>query len=145
MAKFDFKKRVQCVAQHCVASRLRKLNRVVTNLYNAELAALGMTASQFNILTALANLQPTSPAQIGGVLHLEKSSLSRNLKLMRRNGWIGSDGRARNLQVRISAKGEGLYARAFPCWERAQNQCHELLGLEMTENLHAATEALPTA
>ncbi len=131
-----------CVAQHCIASRLRRLNRVVTNIYNAELTALGITASQFNILTALANMQPTSAAEISRVLHLEKSSLSRNLELMRRNGWIESKAQARLVQLWISAKGEVIYSKAFPSWERAQNKCHELFGPEITKNLQSASENL---
>jgi DNA-binding MarR family transcriptional regulator len=143
MGRADFKKMANCVARDCIASRLRKLNRVVTSIYNAELTALGITASQFNILTALANMQPTSAAQISRALHLEKSSLSRNLELMRRNGWIKSEGQARISQLRVSANGESVYTKAFPCWERAQNKCHQILKPEITENLQFAGGILP--
>jgi DNA-binding MarR family transcriptional regulator len=102
------------VAQYCVATRLRKLNRIVTNIYNAEFTAVGVTASQFNILTALAHFQSTSAVTIGKVLSLEKSSLSRNLKLMRRHGWIESEGDSRITEIRISAKGKNIYAKAIP-------------------------------
>jgi DNA-binding MarR family transcriptional regulator len=123
------------------AVRLRKLNRVVTNIYNAEFAALGVTASQFNILTALARFRSTSAVTIGRILSLEKSSLSRNLKLMRRHGWIESEGDSRMTEIRISAKGERVYAKALPAWECAQSKCERLLGPEFTERLRSAAEA----
>lgn len=129
------------MAQYCVATRLRKLNRIVTNIYNAEFTAVGVTASQFNILTALAHFQSTSAVTIGKVLSLEKSSLSRNLKLMRRHGWIESEGDSRMTEIRISAKGKNIYAKAIPGWERAQSKCQRLLGAEFTEGLRLAAEA----
>lgn len=141
MRKLDIKKQAEGVGRQCVASRLRKLSRLVNGIYNAELTAAGLTISQFNILTALAKLQPTTPAQISRVLRLEKSSLSRNLELMRRNGWIETEGDVRISQLSISAKGERAYARALPGWERAQDKCQKILGPEIAEKLQAAAEA----
>jgi DNA-binding MarR family transcriptional regulator len=136
----DIKAEAERVAQCCVATRLRKLNRIVTNIYNAEFAAVGLTASQFNILTALAHFRSTSAVTVGKVLSLEKSSLSRNLKLMRRHGWIDNEGDSRMAEIRISAQGENVYAKAIPGWERAQRKCRKLLGAEFAEGLKLAAE-----
>src|SRR6266511_1755305 len=63
-------------------------------------------------------------------LHLEKSTLSRDLARMRERGWVaespGDDGRSSLL--RVTAHGEKLLQRAFPAWRQAQQQAAELLG-----------------
>jgi DNA-binding MarR family transcriptional regulator len=141
----DVKGMAKHVAQHCVATRLRVLNRDVTNIYNGELKKLGITVSQFNILTALACMQPASSMQIGKILHLEKSSLCRNLDLMQRNGWIKGENQGRSLQLRTTEEGESIYAQAYPCWEQAQNECRKMLGSQIAENLQSLMMTLPDA
>jgi DNA-binding MarR family transcriptional regulator len=54
------------------------LNRVVTNLYNEALHALGLKVSQMNTLLAAAKMGIAQPAEICGRLHLDVSTLSRN-------------------------------------------------------------------
>ena len=43
------------VERECVAFRIRKLNRLVTAIYDDALAEAGLKTSQFTILVALAN------------------------------------------------------------------------------------------
>jgi DNA-binding MarR family transcriptional regulator len=56
------------------------------------------------------------------VLAFDKTTLSRNLGLLRRNGWIEpatADGRGEHL--RLTKDGTKLLAVARPGWRRAQN------------------------
>ena len=136
------KKQADHVEQHCVGSSLRQLNRVISSLFNAELAAVGLTGSQFNIMTALAKMQTASPAKVAKVLHLEKSSLSRNVERMRRNGWLQSGGSPRAVQLSLTAAGENVYASAFPCWERAQKASRKLIGSEAAGHLRTVLQSM---
>ena len=45
---------VDVIAKTCIAVRLRSLNRVVTNIYDAALRPLGLKISQLNILVVTA-------------------------------------------------------------------------------------------
>jgi DNA-binding MarR family transcriptional regulator len=116
------------VAGQCIALRVRALNRLITNVYNARLSGTGVTISQFSILTAIIKSQPVGPAKIGAILHLEKSTLSRNLDLMRRRGWIDLAGTRRAQRISLTRGGAETYARAFPQWQAAQDEVSRMVG-----------------
>jgi DNA-binding MarR family transcriptional regulator len=125
-------KQVDRIAASCIAVRLRLLNRVVTNLYDAALRPLGLKVSQLNVLVVAAKLGVARPAQVCELLHLDLSTLSRNVERMmaKPKGWLETvpeeDARAR--PFRLTDRGRKLLERAIPAWEKAQKQAAELLG-----------------
>ena len=125
------------IAEQCLAGRLRLLNRVVTNLYDEALRPLGMKTSQLNILVAVGHQGLTRPADICERLHLDTSTLSRNVERMKAKGWLevvgDVDGRAQ--PFRLTAKGHRLVERAKPEWEKAQKQVRTLLGNETVQTI----------
>jgi DNA-binding MarR family transcriptional regulator len=118
------------VADECAASRLRALNRLISSLYNEALGPSGLTISQFSILTAIIKMEPVSPSRIGSVLGLEKSTLSRNLKLLLRNRWIERHASGRKLRIAITRAGKQVYGKGVPHWEAAQRKALAILGAE---------------
>lgn len=125
-------KHVDRIAASCIAVRLRLLNRVVTNLYDEALRPLGLKVSQMNILVVTAKLGLARPAQVSELLHLDLSTLSRNVdRMMAANkGWLETvpEEDARTQPFRLTDKGQKLLERAIPAWEKAQKQAAELLG-----------------
>src|SRR5262249_39515805 len=91
---------------------------------------LGLRVGQFGLLTAVSGNWATRPAELCRRLHIDKSTLSRDLDLMRRNGWLeilpGPD--ARSQELRVTPEGADLLRRATPAWEEAQTKASELLG-----------------
>jgi DNA-binding MarR family transcriptional regulator len=134
--------RAERVADTCYVVRLRAFNRVISRLYNEALSAGGLTISQFNILTAIVKREPVAPAWICAVLHLEKSTLSRNIELMRRNGWISTESEGRALLISMTDQGRRLYENALPLWERAQRKARELAGEEIFRRINSAVRSL---
>ncbi len=128
---------IDTIARECIAVRIRLLNRVVTKIYDDALRRLGLKASQVNILVAAWKLGLASPLRVCDVLHLDPSTLSRNVERMRARGWLevvpGDDARAQ--PFRLTDKGRKLLDRAVPHWRRAQEQVEELLGDDMVERL----------
>jgi DNA-binding MarR family transcriptional regulator len=127
-------------AKTCIAGRLRLVNRVVSGLYDDALRPLGLKISQGNILIVTARLGVAQPGQVCEMLQLDLSTLSRNVELMRKNGWIedvpGDDARSR--PFRLTDKGRTLIESALPAWEQAQEQARELLGDEFVRQLNRA-------
>jgi DNA-binding MarR family transcriptional regulator len=123
---------VDTIAKTCIAVRLRLLNRVVTNLYDEALRPLGLKVSQLNILIVTAKLGVARPTKVCDLLHLDTSTLSRNVERMRTHGWLEvvPDEDARSQPFRLTAQGKRLIDKAAPAWERAQQQATELLGGE---------------
>jgi DNA-binding MarR family transcriptional regulator len=95
---------------------------VITNLYDAVLKPFGITVNQTTILAMLTLVGKARPGEIGRQLHVEKSTISRNLERMRKNGWIavatGNGGPAR--VVTVTPAGRELLAALCPEWEKAQ-------------------------
>src|SRR5919202_254207 len=123
-------KQVDRVAGSCIAVRLRLLNRVVTNLYDEALRSLGLKVSQLNVLVVAAKLGVARPAQVCELLHLDISTLSRNVDRMMAKGWLETvpEEDARTQPFRLTEQGRRLLERAIPAWEKAQEQAAELLG-----------------
>ena len=123
-------KQVDRIAASCIAVRLRLLNRVVTNLYDEALRPLGLKISQMNVLVVAARLGVARPAQVSELLHLDLSTLSRNVDRMMAKGWLETvaEEDARTQPFRLTDRGWRLLERAFPAWEKAQQQAAELLG-----------------
>jgi DNA-binding MarR family transcriptional regulator len=121
---------VETISGTCVAVRLRKLNRSVTNLYDDALRPLGLRVSQLNILIVTARLGVVRPSEICDLLDLDASTLSRNVERMRANGWmeVVSDEDARAQPLRLTSNGKRLIESAFPAWKAAQAQAAKLLG-----------------
>src|SRR5262245_39206128 len=113
---------IDTIARECIAVRLRLLNRVVTNFYDDALRPLGLKASQLNILIVTAKLGLARPAQICAILHLDPSTLSRNVERMRTHGWLEvvPEEDARAQPFRLTAQGKRLIEKAVPAWEQAQ-------------------------
>ncbi|MGE5304457.1 MAG: MarR family winged helix-turn-helix transcriptional regulator [Alphaproteobacteria bacterium] len=121
---------VQMIAEQCIAVRLRMLSRGVTRIYNRALRPYGITVGQMNILVAVSCLGEAMQQEICRALHLEKSTLSRDVGRLRNQGWVeeirGAHGRRASL--RITPAGRALLEKATPAWQRAQEQATALLG-----------------
>jgi DNA-binding MarR family transcriptional regulator len=111
------------MASECLAVRARRMNRLITRIYDDALRPFGLTIAQGNLLVAIGNLGPTTAAVIGRRLDLEKSTVSRNLKLLADKGWI-----TRGRDIELTAGGRKLIERTFPVWEAAQDEVKARLG-----------------
>src|SRR3954468_7778711 len=95
---------VDQIAGECIAVRMRMLNRVITNIYDDALRPLGLKVSQMNILVAAAKMGTARPLEVCEYLHLDVSTLSRNVDRMKDRGWLevvpdDEDGRSQPFQL----------------------------------------------
>ena len=117
------------MASDCIAVRVRIINRVVTALYDEAFRPHGLRVSQANILVAVARMGGARPADICRRLRLEKSTLSRDVEIMKATaGWS----RTRRPGPESGAPahpGRPGPPRPFrPAWESAQAQARRLIG-----------------
>lgn len=119
------------LASECLMGRIRMLNRVLTGIFDSELRPFGIKANQFNLLVVIAKLGPIRRADIGRYIHVDPSTLTRNLKVMTANRWIEEivvDDDERGLPVRATEGGLSLLESIEPSWRRAQEAARKLLG-----------------
>ena len=128
------------VARECVAVRLRILNRVITNIYDDALRSLDLKVSQMNILVAAAKMGTARPTDVCEHLHLDDSTLSRNVERMKARGWLevvpDEDGRSQ--PFRLTPQGRKLLEKAVPAWMAAQQQVKKVVGNGFVEQLSQA-------
>ena len=137
------------IAGECLAVRMRMLGRVVTSLYDDALRPFGVTAGQINVLVTVNMLtgeEAGSPTQstVGQMLAMEKSTLSRNVERLVRDGLLtsnaGDDARSRWLGV--TAKGNRMIERILPAWEQAQARAQDVLGRDGEQALYQSADKL---
>jgi len=95
----------------------------VTQRYDAALRPFGLRATQLPILTAAATGDGVPVAALADSLGMERTTLLRNVRpLIRRH--LVDVRRAvghRHDELRATAKGRALLARAYPAWRRVQD------------------------
>jgi DNA-binding MarR family transcriptional regulator len=108
----------------CACASARQVARVLTQLYDHQLRQSGLEAPQFGLLMTLDQQGPCSQADLGRRYALDKTTVSRNLKVLERRKWIeasvGDDRRER--QFRLTVAGRSRLAQAKPEWRKAQTQ-----------------------
>jgi DNA-binding MarR family transcriptional regulator len=117
------------VARNCACSAARKLSRSLTREYDRAMKSSGLKSTQFIILVAVSLGENAQIGTLAQHLGLERTTLTRNLALLERDGLIkttqGSDGRARIISV--SAKGRAAVRSALPLWSKAQESMSDVL------------------
>jgi len=126
---------VKEMGANCLAMRIRRLNRVVTSIYEDHMHEFPVTASQVNILVATAHFGIARPKDVCEVLEMDVSTLSRNLERMKDRDWIeivpdAEDARAQ--PFRITSGGRRLLQELYPCWKDAQREVEQTLGQTLT-------------
>jgi DNA-binding MarR family transcriptional regulator len=110
------------IAQDCMASRVRRLERALTRIYDDALRPHGLTGSQLSMLVAIQLHGQTTAAVVGRRLDLEKSTVSRNLARLAAAGLVdASDG------LRITGRGAAAIAACHPAWRQAQRKARQAL------------------
>ena len=114
----------------CMCGSIRRTSRALTQLYEQTLRPLGLRATQFTILQVLARAGEVSQGQLGEILAMDSTSLTRTLKIMIQQSWVaerpGRDRRERRL--RLSKAGEAQMKRALPAWDKIQSRLRREMG-----------------
>jgi len=122
----------------------RRTSRALTQHYEQALRPLGLRATQFTILQALARAGEVSQGQLGEMLAIDSTTLTRTLAIMIREGWIaersGQDRRERWL--RLTRGGKALLDRALPVWEKVQSGLRRLVGEQSWKDLIQRTNQM---
>jgi len=124
----------------CAGANLRRAARVATQVYDDAIRPTGMRGTQFSLLQAL-NIAPLlSQKQLGELLGLDSTTLTRTLSTLRRKGWIRSQPGAdrRELRLSLTTAGKGEFQRVRPYWESAQKRLKQALGTNWNQVIDAA-------
>ena len=134
----------ETISASCLAARIRLLHRTVTGIFDEALRPLGLTDAQLTILVMVANRGPVSPGAVARHLNMEKSTISRNIARMDKNGWLRvADGESgREQQLTLTPKGKTLLVKAFPVWTEAQTKTKAVLGQRGAESVRSLGQGI---
>ena len=125
---------------YCPCAKVKKLDRILTRGQDAVLSASGLTASQFSTLRLLERVGPIVITEFAKLMAMDRSSLSRNLKIMDKAGWLTLTPYPRDIRNRlitITAKGTRLHHKAKKDWEMEQRFLLKAVGQRKLLELNA--------
>src|SRR4051794_12269858 len=104
---------------NCVCFNLRRVARVVTQFFDAEMRQLGFRSTQGAVLSALHITGPSNMAELSEVLGMERTTLLRNLRPLQRDGFVTVEGGGHGARVELSltVKGRKQIEKLTPAWE----------------------------
>ncbi len=110
-------------ARQCVCTAARRHSRELTRFFEKAMRGSGVHVTQFTLLATLIQTGPIPTTRLADFQGLERTTLTRNLALLVRDGFVrideGEDRRVR--KVAITPAGEEAARRAFPFWKNAQD------------------------
>jgi DNA-binding MarR family transcriptional regulator len=113
-----------------MCASIRRASRTLTQNYDETLRPLGLRATQFTVLQALSLTGEVLQGDLGQMLAMDSTTLTRTLEILSRHGWIdkraGEDLRER--RIRLSKAGQLQLEKAVPLWEKAQAGLRRKLG-----------------
>lgn len=106
----------------CAAVRILSAARTIGRYYDDALRAENLTITQFTLLTTIGKAKPSSISEIGQYLSIERTTVTRNLKLLEQAGLVyrGAEGSKRMREIRLTDEGVAALKKAYPRWQSAQ-------------------------
>jgi DNA-binding MarR family transcriptional regulator len=109
--------------RQCVCTGARRRSRDLTRVFEKAMRGSGVRGTQFTLLATLVQTGPIPTTRLADLQGLERTTLTRNLSRLVRDGLVrideGEDRRVR--KVSITPTGEEAARRAFPFWKKAQD------------------------
>lgn len=118
-------------AKECYCESIRHIASQITKLYDRQIKKAGITCQQFSTLECIREMQPVSVTELSRKMGLDRTSLSRNLKIMKSNFLIEDHGeKGRSRQIVLSEYGKTTLLEAEKQWERAQENLESMFDPE---------------
>ena len=134
----------------CCCGNLRRAERAVTQYYDRMLKPSGVRITQLGLLWVISRAPRISQAEIGELLMLDSTTLTRTLASLKKTGWVRSDrGKEdkRRIEWTVTAAGKARVEKAVPLWKSAQEKMQAFLGGHEFDHLsrlgHRIAEVVP--
>jgi DNA-binding MarR family transcriptional regulator len=137
------------VRRMCACDQLRRVTRGVTQVYDNAVVASGLKITQLPIFVGLASEGDLPLSALADALALDRTTLTRNLKVLEDRGLVRTyehpdDARVR--MVSITLDGSAMLTAALERWAKVQEFVEERFGRErlvaLEDELAAFSRAL---
>jgi DNA-binding MarR family transcriptional regulator len=127
--------------EHCIGNKLRRLSRIVDGHYRSNLKDFNITENQMTLLFLMHSMGSIDQGVLGKKLVLERSSISRNINVLNRNGYVGKSSDYRP-QVFLTQKGNDLVKQLIPLWENTMDTIISEIGDEGIDMINKLEQKL---
>ena len=129
---------------HCTCALIRRSARQITQAYDAALKDTGLRITQYSILANLDRLKSLSITDLADVLVMDRTTLTRNLRPLQRDGLVqlseGRDNRSKALN--ITDRGRQVLQAAKPIWRKTERSLRRQVGDEDIARLRQLLERI---
>lgn len=136
------------VRASCACAALRRAARHMTQRYEAAIAPSGIKATQLPILVAIGAHGPLPLTPLAEILGLERTTLTRNLKVLEDRGFATLGPDASDARVRLAEltdEGAQALSRALAMWKEVQGAVLEEFGAPRLHALYGELSSLTEA
>jgi DNA-binding MarR family transcriptional regulator len=132
---------------YCASLNFRRTARAVTRMYDTAMQDSGVRSTQFAILVGIAKIQPVSMGKLADVLVIDRTTLTRSLRLLKKQGLVTISGRTamRQRLLELTPEGEIALERSLPLWRAVHAQFVSEVGSDYWLNLRGELERLAHA
>ena len=127
--------------RECIGNRLRRLSRIVDKRFRSSLKDFDITENQMTVLFVLKNSGTVDQGILGKILMLERSSISRNINVLYRKGYVGKSNEYRP-QVYLTRIGKKLVMKLIPLWEKVMDNIISEIGKDRMEMISKLEQKL---
>jgi len=128
----------------CASFNFRRTARAVTRLYDQAFESFGIRSTQFTILVGVAKSQPTSISALADLLVIDRTTMTRSLRLLKKEGLLKVSERSTKRQrfITLTSKGERILAASLPAWRAAHERFVQTLGADYWTNFRSELKEL---
>ena len=129
----------------CTCNQLRRTTRGVTQMYDAAMASSGLKVTQLPILVALGSAGDMPVTTLADALALDRTTLTRNLKVLEHRGLVEMGEREDDARVRmvsLTPSGSAALTGALARWEDVQRAVETGFGEQRLRALYDELAAL---
>ena len=126
------------IIQFCACANLRRLARIVTQVYEKQMQPTGLKVTQYYMLVNIARHKETSNSKLGEIMLLDQTTITRNVNILKKSGYVNitkdiNDSRTKSIS--ITDTGLVKLEEATPIWLQIQEKVENGMGKEKYKDL----------
>ena len=133
------------VRDHCLCLAAQRAARTLARRFDEALRPAALTSGQFSLLMSLNQPRPPSIGAVAGLLAMDRTTLTANLKPLERRGLVATaidpDDRRGRL-ISLTRTGRTVLRSAVPIWRRTHKEIDRLLSATDGKKLRGGLRVL---